>query len=68
MYEAQVKGGRTRIAPEKLMRAMMLQVLYSVHSERQLVEQIHYYLRFAGPSDWPSKTAKAAATACYTSW
>ena len=37
MYEADIKGGRPSIAPEKLMRAMLLQVLYSVRSERQLV-------------------------------
>ena len=29
MYEADIKGGRPSIAPEKLMRAMLLQVLYS---------------------------------------
>jgi transposase len=46
MYEAEVKGGRPSIAPEKLMRAMLLQVLYSVRSERQLVEQIQYNLLF----------------------
>ncbi|CQR36279.1 hypothetical protein ACO7_570030 [Thiomonas arsenitoxydans] len=28
MYEADAKGGRPSIAPEKLMRAMLLQVLY----------------------------------------
>ena len=36
MYEADVKGGRPSIAPEKLMRAMLLQVLYSVRSERRI--------------------------------
>ena len=46
MYEADVKGGRPSIAPEKLMRAMLLQVLYSIRSERQLVEQISYNLLF----------------------
>lgn len=40
MYQADIKGGRPSIAPEKLMRAMLLQVLYSIRSERQLVEQI----------------------------
>jgi transposase len=30
MYAADVKGGRPRVAPEKLLRAMLLQVLYSV--------------------------------------
>jgi len=46
MYEADIKGGRPSIAPEKLMRAMLLQVLYSIRSERQLVEQIRYNLLF----------------------
>ena len=46
MYEADVKGGRLSIAPEKLVRAMLLQVLSSVRSERQLVEQINYDLLF----------------------
>ena len=46
MYEADVKGGRPSIAPEKLMRAMLLQVLYSVRSERQLVDQVQYNLLF----------------------
>lgn len=38
--------GRASIAPEKLMRALLLQVFYSVRSERQLVEQLHYNLLF----------------------
>ncbi|MCG9060163.1 transposase, partial [Laribacter hongkongensis] len=46
MYQADLKGGRPGIAPEKLMRAMMLQVLYSIRSERLLVEQISYNLLF----------------------
>ena len=46
MYEADIRGGRTSIAPEKLMRAMLLQVLFSIRSERQLVEQINYNLLF----------------------
>ena len=46
MNEADIKGGRPSIAPEKLMRAMLLQVLYSVRSERQLVEQLSYNLLF----------------------
>jgi transposase len=41
MYEADIRGGRPSIAPEKLMRAMLLQVLYSIRSERQLGEQIY---------------------------
>src|SRR5437868_15549951 len=39
MYEADIKGGRPSIAPEKLLRAMLLQILFSIRSERQLMEQ-----------------------------
>jgi transposase len=46
MHEAEVKGGRPSIAPKKLLRAMLLQVLYSVRSERQLMEQVQYNLLF----------------------
>jgi transposase len=46
MYEADIKGGRPSIAPEKLLRAMLIQVLYSIRSERQLMEQVHYNLLF----------------------
>jgi transposase len=46
MYEADIKGGRPSIAPEKLLRAMLLQVFYSVRSERQLMEQTQYNLLF----------------------
>ena len=46
MYEADVKGGRPSIAPEKLMRAMLLQILFSVRSERQLMEQTQYNMLF----------------------
>src|SRR2546427_12003121 len=34
------KTGRPSIAPEKLLRALLLQVLYSVRSERLLMEQL----------------------------
>jgi transposase len=46
MYEDEVKGGRPSVAPEKLLRAMLLQVLYSIRSERQLMEQTQYNLLF----------------------
>ena len=46
MYEAAAKGGRPSIAPEKLLRAMLLQVFYSVRSERQLMEQVQYNLLY----------------------
>lgn len=38
--------GRESIAPEKLVRALLLQVFYSVRSERQLMEQMRYNLLF----------------------
>src|SRR3989449_11265256 len=38
--------GRPSIAPEKLLRALLLQVLYTVHSERLLMEQLDYNLLF----------------------
>ena len=46
MYEADTKGGRPSIAPEKLLRAMLLQVFYSIRSERQLMEQVQYNLLY----------------------
>jgi transposase len=42
MYAADIKGGRPCIAPEKLLRAMLLQIFYSVRSERLLMEQTQY--------------------------
>jgi transposase len=39
-------GGRDSIAPERLLRAQLLQVLYSIRSERQLCEQLQYNLLF----------------------
>jgi len=38
--------GRPSIAPERLLRALLLQVLYSVRSERLLMEQLDYNLLF----------------------
>ena len=39
-------SGRESIPPERLIRAQLLQVLYSIRSERQLVEQINYNLLY----------------------
>src|SRR5215471_4594173 len=41
-----VKFGRPSIPPEKLLRALLLQALYTIRSERQLMEQIDYNLLF----------------------
>ena len=38
--------GRESIAPERLLRASLLQAFYSVRSERQLMEQLDYNLLF----------------------
>jgi transposase len=38
--------GRPSIPPEKLLRALLLQVLYTVRSERMLMEQLEYNLLF----------------------
>jgi len=38
--------GRPSIPPERLLRALLLQVLYSVRSERMLMEQLDYNLLF----------------------
>lgn len=45
--------GRPSIAPERLLRALLLQMLYTVRSERMLMEQLDYNLLvrwFAGLS------------------
>ncbi len=38
--------GRPSIAPERLLRALLLQILYSIRSERLLMEQLDYNLLF----------------------
>jgi transposase len=38
--------GRPSIAPERLLQALLLQIVYSVRSERLLVEQLQYNLLF----------------------
>jgi transposase len=40
------KLGRPSVAPEKLLRALLLQALYSVRSERMLMEQLGYNFLF----------------------
>jgi len=38
--------GRSSVAPEKLLRALLLQALYSIRSERLLMEEMDYNLLF----------------------
>src|SRR5437867_4104306 len=45
-FKLYAKTGRPSIAPEKLLRALLLQALYSVRSERMLMEQLDYNLLF----------------------
>lgn len=40
------KTGRPSIPPERLLRALLLQIFYSVRSERMLMEQLNYNLLF----------------------
>jgi transposase len=44
--EMYAKTGRPSIAPEKLLRTLLLQMLYTVRSERLLMEQLDYNLLF----------------------
>ena len=43
IYEA---DGRPSIPPEQLLRALLLQVLYTIRSERQLIEELRYNLLY----------------------
>jgi len=43
LYSAE---GRPSIPPERLLRAALIQILFSVRSERQLMDQMHYNLLF----------------------
>ena len=45
-HKLYARTGRPSIAPEKLLRALLLQALYSVRSERLLMEQLDYNLLF----------------------
>jgi len=41
-----IRFGRPSIPPEQLLRALLLQALYTIRSERQLMEQLDYNLLF----------------------
>jgi transposase len=41
-----INFGRPSVPPEKLLRALLLQVLYSIRSERLLMEQLEYNILF----------------------
>ena len=65
-------SGRASIAPEKLVRALLLQVFYSVRSERMLMEQMHYNLLFRWfvglAMDTPSSRRTATGCSSTKSW
>jgi len=42
--------GRPSIPPERLLRAQLLQIFYSIRSERLLMEQLDYNILFRGSS------------------
>src|ERR1700716_4407825 len=44
--KAYAASGRPSIAPERLLRALLLQAFYTIRSERQLMEQLHYNLLY----------------------
>ena len=63
--------GRPSIAPERLLRAMLLQAFYSIRSERQLMERLEYDLLlrwFVGlsPDDpiWHPTRSPRTVTGC----
>lgn len=44
--------GRPSIPPERLMRASLIQILFSLRPERQLMEQMQYNLLFRWFAGW----------------
>ena len=44
--EMYAENGRPSIPPERLLRALLLQIFYSIRSERLLMEQLDYHLLF----------------------
>lgn len=63
--------GRPSIPPERLIRASLIQILFSVRSERQLMEQMQYNLLFRwfvglGVDDpvWVPRSSARTGTGC----
>lgn len=55
--QAYSRTGRPSIPPERLIKATLLQALYSIRSERQLCEQMQYNLLFRWFIDLPADEA-----------
>jgi len=52
--ELYAAAGRPSIAPEYLLRAQLIQILYAIPSERRLVEQLRYNLLLRWSLEYPS--------------
>src|ERR1700694_3764123 len=55
--------GRPSIAPERLLRLQLLQIFYSVRSERMLIEQLQYNCCSRGLGGW-RWTRRSGITRC----
>jgi hypothetical protein len=55
--------GRSAIAPERLLRALLLQIFYSLHSERMLMEHLITTCCSGGSWGWPW-TRRCGTTRC----
>src|SRR4051812_22461177 len=60
--------GRASIAPEKLLRALLLQAFYSVRSERQLMEQLTYNMLFRHLVAWIGRLASGPGRRHLVAW
>jgi transposase len=65
-------GGRRSIPPERLFRALLLQAFYTIRSETQLMEQLHYnllYRWFVGlgvdEPVWGQQSLRRTASGCW---
>lgn len=64
--------GRPSIPPERLLRAMLLQALYSIRSERQLMERLEFDLLFrwfvdlsADEPSWDTSSFRRTESGCW---
>lgn len=56
------KTGRPSIPPERLLRALLLQIFYSIRSERMLMEQLEYNLLFYSAGSWAWRWTSQSGT------
>jgi transposase len=52
--------GRASIPPERLLRAALIQILFTLRSERQLMEQMQYNLLFRWFVGWHRRSRVGA--------